>query len=73
MVVLVEPRTVWVGVLVEARTVWWEYWMNPGLCGGSTGLAQDCGWEYWLNPGLWWEYWLKREQWVGVLVEHKTL
>ena len=32
-----------VAILVKPRTVWWlEYWFNPGLCGGCTGLAQDC-------------------------------
>ena len=47
--ILVKPRTVcweywltqsWVDVvLVELSTVWWlEYWLNPWLWGGSTGM-----------------------------------
>ena len=51
--VLVVPRTVGGGtgltydwmyvVLVEPSTVWsLEYWLNQGLCSGSTGESQNC-------------------------------
>jgi len=52
-----------VGVLGKPRYVWYEYWLNPGMYGMSTGWTQVCMvwvlvepryvWlEYWVNPGM---------------------